>query len=84
MLRRISTIGAGGDHRSRTGGRRKLPKKKALPPDQETVELLRSILILQLKQLGLASGKIRKIVGCAMSRVNSVLTKLPKEKKKKQ
>lgn len=60
-----------------------MPKKKTLPPEEETVELLRSILILQLRQLGLDNKKIRKIVGCAMSRVNSVLTNLPKEKKKK-
>ena len=69
-------------HQSKEAGGRNLPKKAALSPEQETVELLRTALIVQLKQLGLVNKKIRKIVGCGMNRVDSVLTNLPKEKKK--
>lgn len=61
--------------------RKRLPAKKAIPPDEEAAELLRSMLIVQLKHLGVRNHKIRKIVGCGMSRVNAVLRSLPKEKK---
>ncbi len=48
----------------------------------ETHELLRALLIVQLGLAGVSQTDIRKIAGCDMNRVNSILKPILHAKKK--
>ncbi len=51
----------------------------------DTSELIRTLLIVQLGLAGVPQPNIRSIVGCDMNRVNDVLQLLkPKNQKKKK
>jgi hypothetical protein len=54
-------------------------RKKAASTDEEIVELLKDILIVQLGVARVPQTDIRKIVGCDIGRVNSILKHVPKE-----
>ncbi|HUE57095.1 MAG TPA: hypothetical protein VMO76_14775 [Candidatus Udaeobacter sp.] len=55
-----------------------MARTKLVDSDAEIVELLRSLLIVQLGLAKVAQNDIRQIVGCGMGRVNDVLKHLPK------
>lgn len=55
-----------------------MTNKKPLTSEEETVELLRNILIVQLGTAKVPQNDIRKIVGCGINRVNDVLKHIPK------
>lgn len=46
----------------------------------ETADLLRDLLIVQLGLAGVPQRKIRTIVGCDMNRVTDIVRHLPKAK----
>jgi hypothetical protein len=59
------------------------------PSKDETAEVLKDILIMQLGMAGVPQQAIRKIVGCNMSRVTRIVAHLKSsgkeaQKKKKQ
>jgi|HubBroStandDraft_6_1064221.scaffolds.fasta_scaffold57041_1 hypothetical protein len=60
-----------------------MARMKAIPTDEQTVEILRTLLILQLGVARVPRGRIRKIVGCSMGRVTDVLRHVPVEKSPK-
>lgn len=55
-----------------------LANKKGPSPEEETVELLRNILIVQLGLARVPQYDIRKVAGCGINRVNDVLKHIPK------
>jgi hypothetical protein len=55
-----------------------LANKKTATPEEETVELLRNILIVQLGMAKVPQSEIRKIAGCSINRVNDLLKHIPK------
>jgi hypothetical protein len=59
-------------------GRIDLAKQKLPAHAEETVELLRNLLIVQLGLAKVPQDKIRKIAGCGINRVNDVLKNIPK------
>jgi hypothetical protein len=59
-------------------GRRSGLAKQKPSPGEETLELLRNLLIVQLGIAKVPQDKIRKIAGCGINRVNDVLKHMPK------
>jgi len=58
--------------------------KNAQKASDETTELVRTTLIVQLGLAGVAQQGIRRIAGCDMNRVNNILKLLkPKRKSRK-
>ena len=55
-----------------------MTKGNAATSEQETTELLRDLLILQLGLAKVPQDKIRKIARCGMNRVNDMLKYIPK------
>lgn len=55
-----------------------MAKHKQITASEETVELLRTLLIVQLGLAKVPQDKIRKIAGCSINRVNDVLKNVPK------
>ena len=51
---------------------------KGESPEKETIELLRTMLIVQLGLAKVGQDKIRRIAGCSINRVNAVLKHIPK------
>jgi len=52
--------------------------KQTLTPEEQTRELVRNLLILQLGMAGVPQDKIRAIADCGINRVNDVLKNVPK------
>jgi hypothetical protein len=61
--------------------RNNLAKQNAPTPEQETTELVRNLLILQLGLSKVPQDKIRKIAGCGINRVSDVLKHIPKSER---
>jgi hypothetical protein len=59
-----------------------LAKQNAVTSEEETTELLRNLLILQLGLAKVPQDKIRKIAGCSINRVNDMLKHVPKARNK--
>jgi hypothetical protein len=55
-----------------------LAKKKGPTTAEETLELLRNLLIVQLGMAKVPQYDIRKIASCGINRVNDVLKHIPK------
>lgn len=55
-----------------------MAKMKKLTPDEESLELLRNLLIVQLGIAKVNQNDIRKIAGCGINRVNDILKYFPK------
>ena len=51
---------------------------KSESPEKETIELLRTTLIVQLGLAKVGQDKIRRIAGCSINRVNAVLKHIPR------
>jgi hypothetical protein len=66
---------------SREIGEDEVAKQKAPTPEQETTELVRNLLIVQLGLAKVPQDKIRKIANCGINRVNDVLKHIPKNRK---
>ncbi len=60
-----------------------MAKGIATTSEQETTELLRDLLILQLGLAKVPQDKIRKIARCGMNRVNDMLKHIPKPSRDK-
>jgi len=56
----------------------KLAKKSEPTRQEETVELIRNLLIVQLGLAGVPQYDIRKIANCGINRINDVLKHIPK------
>jgi hypothetical protein len=57
---------------------------KASSPRDETAEILKDLLIVQLGVAGVPQAKIREIVGCNIVRVNRIVRYLKQEKAEKR
>ena len=55
-----------------------MPKKKEQTQQNDTVEILRDLLIAQLGLAGVPQPEIRKIAGCCMNRVNRIVKPIKK------
>jgi len=60
-----------------------MPKNKQPKKTDETAEILKSLLIVELAKEGVPQPDIRKIVGCDMWRVSEIARLLKKRKEKK-
>jgi hypothetical protein len=52
--------------------------KKKVTAGDDTAELLRNLLIVQLGLAKVPQDDIRKIAGCSINRVNGILKHIPK------
>ena len=57
-----------------------MPKTSA--SSDETTEILKDLLIVQLGVAGVPQAKIREIVGCNITRVNGIVRYLKPQKKR--
>jgi len=55
------------------GSHAKREAELARKPEQNTDELLRDLLIVQLHQSGVKGADIRRIVGCSMDKVTRIV-----------
>jgi len=60
-----------------------MPKEKGKSVDEST-ELIRTLIIIQLGLAGIPQQGIRSIAGCDMNRVNKILKQLNTKKKSKK
>jgi hypothetical protein len=58
-----------------------MPKDKQRKQKDETTEVLKSLLIVELAKAGVPQPDIRKIVGCDMWRVSEIARYFRKRKK---
>jgi hypothetical protein len=57
-----------------------MPQTKNKPQTDQTAELLRDLLIVELAKAGVPQPAIRKIIGCDMHRVSRIARHLRKTK----
>ncbi len=55
-----------------------MPKKRNNRIGNETAELLKDMMIIQLGLAGVKQGAIRQVIGCNINRVNAIVKHLKK------